>query len=216
MYVGRRAPCAARRASYVDASMRRTSMHRCASGVDVRRAWMCVGHVQASTRARGDGGLRRAVASTAGDCEAQVVECCVGGHCPIRRFAVPRETRPTIAGSARVRVLPPTTARVAFSNLRGTSRTTRFDADARRASTPDATCTMQCSQCRSERHASSALRPEASRSERHASTSIRVRPRASTANCDNRDALNDIERSGSGQPHHMSKSSAHAGRRRRR
>src|SRR5262245_2921527 len=40
------------------------------------------------------GGLRRAVASTAGGCVAQVVECWVGGQCMIRWFAVTRETRP--------------------------------------------------------------------------------------------------------------------------
>ena len=69
----------------------------------VQKGW-CLN--AASTRARGDGGLRRAVASTAVDCMAQVIECCVGRACVIRRSAVTREARPTIAGSARVRVLP--------------------------------------------------------------------------------------------------------------
>ena len=50
-------------------------------------------------------GSRRAVASTAGDSEAQVGECCGGVPCRIRPYAVSRETRPSIAESARVRVL---------------------------------------------------------------------------------------------------------------
>jgi hypothetical protein len=51
--------------------------------------------LSASTRAQGDGGSRRAVASTAGGCGAQVVECCVGGSCTIGPYAVSRETRPS-------------------------------------------------------------------------------------------------------------------------
>jgi hypothetical protein len=40
---------------------------------------------------------RRAVASTAVACGAQVVECWAGGCCTIRRSAISRETRPSLA-----------------------------------------------------------------------------------------------------------------------
>ena len=63
-----------------------------------------------STRARGDGGSRRAVASTAVDCGAQVVECCDGGSCTIRPYAVSRETEALPSPPARVCAFYPTRA----------------------------------------------------------------------------------------------------------